>query len=69
MEKKIQVIYHNGSTGVVNQFVLDYLIDGKEIVAFMRSDGWVRIASDPIRSRKYKLGGPGRRARNHWSVD
>jgi hypothetical protein len=33
----------------------------KEIVAFCRSDGWVRIDRDPIRKSQQAFEGPGKR--------
>ncbi|KAF0215177.1 MAG: hypothetical protein FD174_4207 [Geobacteraceae bacterium] len=69
MEKQIKVIYLDGSAGTVTPSVLDYLIERHEIVAFCRSEGWIRIGKDPIRKEKHKFEGPGRRAGDLWSSD
>jgi len=58
---QIQVIYDNGIAGVASKTALDHLINMKEIVAFCRSDGWVRIDSGPIRTRPQPFEGPGKR--------
>jgi hypothetical protein len=58
---QISVIYNNGDTGVVLSSTLDYLINMNEIVAFCRSEGWVRIDRDPIRKSSQPLEGPGKR--------
>ena len=57
----IQVIYDNGIAGIAFSTALDHLIEMKEIVAFCRSDGWVRIDRDPIRKRQHPFEGPGKR--------
>lgn len=59
----IPVIYPNGSHDLVKDFYLDYLIEEKKIDQFKRSDGWVSIFSDSIRSKKSraKYTGPERR--------
>ena len=46
---KILTIYSNGTLGVVNNTDLDNLIRKNEILAFHRSDEWVRIGLDEMR--------------------
>ncbi|HJV67053.1 MAG TPA: hypothetical protein VJ550_15075 [Geomonas sp.] len=47
--KRIKVILLDGREGFFPYYVLDHLIRKKGIVAFQRSEGWVRIGLDPIR--------------------
>jgi hypothetical protein len=58
---QIKVIYDDGVEGIALTSILDHLINMKEIVAFCRSDGWVRIDCDPIRNRTQPFEGPGKR--------
>jgi len=58
---QIKVIHNNGIEGIAFTSTLDHLINMKEIVAFCRSDGWVRIDRDPIRKRTQPFEGPGKR--------
>jgi len=62
--KKIAVRYADASLGVVSQVMLDDLIKSGGITAFERSNGWVDIASDPIRmeSSQWQFKGLQRRA-------
>jgi hypothetical protein len=48
----IQVLRTGNSYDYVKDFMLDSLIESKEIVQFRRKTGWVTIGIDPI--RKYK---------------
>jgi hypothetical protein len=59
----ITVIFANGNEATVPTYVLDYLIKEKKIIAFQRTDGWVRIGQDPIRRAQQPLQRPGAR----WS--
>ncbi|WP_349256701.1 GSU3473 family protein [Geomonas sp.] len=43
------MILLDGREGRFPHYVLDHLIRKKGIIAFQRSDGWVRIGVDPIR--------------------
>ncbi|KAF0219887.1 MAG: hypothetical protein FD174_1611 [Geobacteraceae bacterium] len=61
---QIRVIYLNGSAGIVDSSSLDYLINRREIAAFCRSDGWVRIGKDPTRKEKRPISRLGERARD-----
>jgi hypothetical protein len=47
--KRIKVILLDGREGLFPHYVLDHLIRKKGILAFERSDGWVRLGVDPIR--------------------
>lgn len=59
----LRVVYTNGETGLVKACDLDELIQDNQIVAFCRSDGWVRIGFDPVRYMQQPFHGPG----NRWS--
>ena len=59
----LRVVYTSGETGLVKASDLDVLIRDEQIVAFCRSDGWVRIGFDPIRYLQRPFTGPGSR----WS--
>ena len=59
----LRVVYTSGETGLVKASDLDHLIREERIVAFCRSDGWVRIGFDPIRYLQRPFTGPGGR----WS--
>ena len=59
----LRVVYTSGETGLVKAGDLDHLIRDEQIVAFCRSDGWVRIGFDPIRYLQRPFTGPGGR----WS--
>ena len=58
---QIKVIYDNGIEEIAFTSTLEHLINMKKIVAFCRSDGWVRIDCDPIRNRTQPFEGPGKR--------
>jgi hypothetical protein len=59
----LRVVYTSGETGLVKSSDLESLIKEEQIVAFCRSDGWVRIGFDPIRYMQRTYSGPG----NRWS--
>jgi hypothetical protein len=59
----MSVIFANGDEKIVPAYMLDYLIQEKKIVAFLRSDGWVQVGRDPIRKSQQPLSKPGDR----WS--
>ncbi len=46
----IQVVYRNGKEDMVEQKFLDILLHIGEIQEFRRSDHWVNVTEDPIRS-------------------
>ena len=57
----LRVVYTSGETGLVKANELERLIKQEMIVAFCRSDGWVRIGFDPIRYLQRPFKGPGGR--------
>jgi hypothetical protein len=59
----VRVVYTSGETGLVKASDLDQLIADEQIVAFCRSEGWVRIGFDPIRYLQRPFSGSG----NRWS--
>lgn len=46
----IPVVYRNGKEDLVEQKFLDILLHIGEVQEFRRSDHWVNVAEDPIRS-------------------
>ena len=52
MAMMIKVIYLDASTGEVDSHLLDDLIIEGKIVAFHRSDGWVEVGKDRVRTEK-----------------
>ena len=46
----IPVVYRNGKEDLVEQKFLDILLHIGEIQEFRRSDHWVNVTEDPIRS-------------------
>lgn len=61
--KRIKVILLNGREEFFPYYVLDHFIRKKAIIAFERSDGWVRIDRDPIRKTRSseRFSGPKKR--------
>src|ERR1035438_3065360 len=49
MSMKISVIFSNGQPGVVNSTDLDRLLQENALLAFHRSDEWVRVGFEKIR--------------------
>jgi hypothetical protein len=58
---KIPVIFVTGQVGNIHGYTLDHLIRKKEVAAFRRSEGWVRIGQDPTRNAQQPLTKPGNR--------
>jgi len=56
-ENYILVVYGNGVHGNVKDTLLDELIEKGEIKKFYRSDGWVTIGSDSVRTRRNHYNG------------
>ena len=51
---QIQVVYKDGRTDRVEPKFLDILLYLDEIIEFRRSDHWVDVGTDPIRSPQQK---------------
>jgi hypothetical protein len=51
-ENYVLVDYGDGVLGIVQGSLLDELIEKGEIKKFYRSDGWVTIGTDSLRTRK-----------------
>lgn len=61
----IPVVYKNGKEDLVEQKFLDILLHIGEIQEFRRSDHWVNVAEDLIRSsRQGQYSGENRRIHN-----
>ena len=52
----IRVMYDDGRLGVVKPQLLDKLLEEKNVTSFMRSEGWVVVGRDAIRSCRRSLG-------------
>jgi hypothetical protein len=59
----IQAIFSDNSPGQVKSEDLDELIRKRKIIAFRRSDRWVRIGYDPVRGQGGYYNGPERRSK------
>ena len=46
----IRVMYDDGSSGMVKPYLLDRLLEQKKVVSFLRSEGWVFVGRDTLRS-------------------
>lgn len=64
----IQVVYKNGKEDQVEQKFLDILLYLGEIQEFRRTDHWVNVSEDPIRSFRFKPY-QGEERRNHRSTE
>jgi hypothetical protein len=61
----IEIMYSNGAYDRVSAQALDRLLRSKEVVKFLRSDGWVQVGQDPIRGMgRTHYRGPERRVRD-----
>lgn len=61
----IPVVYKNGKEDMVEQKFLDILLHLGEVQEFRRSDHWVNVSEDPIRSsRQCEYSGDNRRIYN-----
>lgn len=58
----ITIMNKYGFIGIISSSDLDKLMENSEILAFRRSDGWVRIGQEPIRKCQQPFEGSGRRA-------
>lgn len=60
----IEVMFSNGAYDRVSAQALDRLLGTKDIVKFLRADGWVQVGKEPIRGMGRTIyRGPERRAR------
>ncbi len=60
---QIPVIYFDNTPGAVDPSELDRLIQKRMIIAFRRSNGWVRVGRDKVRGAGGYYKGPERRGR------
>ncbi len=51
----IQVNFPDGRNDYVKGFVLDKLIESKEITRFRRGSGWVTLGVEPVRTSKREM--------------
>jgi hypothetical protein len=47
----IRVRYDDGSSGMVDDSILESLLSEDRILEFRRTSGWVRVGRDPIRNQ------------------
>ncbi len=52
----IRVVYDGGRFGVVKPYVLDKLLEHKKVTSFLRSEGWVAVGRDALRSHSSSQG-------------
>lgn len=52
----IQVMYDDGRFGMVKPYLLDKLLEEQKVNSFLRSDGWIVVGRDVIRSRRSSQG-------------
>lgn len=64
----IQVVYKNGKEDMVEQKFLDILLYLGEVQEFRRTDHWVNVAEDPIRSSMQNIYS-GENRRSHPPTD
>lgn len=57
----VKVLYENDTFDEIEPSLLDELIGSKKIKKFFRSQGWVTVASDPVRGKGGTYGGHERR--------
>ncbi len=58
---QIPVIYYDNTPGAVNPDELERLIQKRLIIAFRRSNNWVRVGRDAVRGTGGRYSGPERR--------
>lgn len=58
---QIPVAFKNGKERSVSKDELQFLMDTEQIMFFKRSDGWVVIGRDKLRSQKVPHSGKDRR--------
>ena len=58
---RILVVFSSGKVGCIHESTLGYQIKQYEVIAFLRSAGWVLIGTDPIRSIKQHMARLGKR--------
>jgi hypothetical protein len=62
-------MYDDGRFGVVKPYLLDNLLDEKKVTSFLRSDGWVVVGRDLIRSRRSSQGYDGAERRVFYTLN
>ncbi len=66
----IQVVYKSGKEDLIEQKFLDILLHIGEIQEFRRSDHWVNVSEDPIRSyHQSEYDGSNRRTHNSTEMN
>ncbi len=65
----IEVVYNDGRFGMVKPYLLDKLLEEKMMAAFMRSDGWVVVDRDIIRSQNSSQGYDGAERRDLYALN
>jgi len=67
----IPVTFKNGNEKLVGRDELQFLIATSQVIFFKRSDGWVVVGRDRMRSRRLHFAGKDRRklsvkVKNYW---
>lgn len=52
---RILVVFASGTVGLIDETTLGYLIQKYEVIAFLRSSGWVHPRTAPIRRTKQSM--------------
>ena len=66
---RIRVMYDDGRLGMVKPQLLDKLLGEENVTSFMRSEGWVVVGRDTIRSHRRSLGYDGAERRTFYVLN
>ncbi|HWR59924.1 MAG TPA: hypothetical protein VN328_13640 [Thermodesulfovibrionales bacterium] len=58
---RVPVMYKDGKMGYADQHEINRLISTRQIIRFLRADGWAIVGSDAVRTNGSSYQGPGRR--------
>ena len=57
----IRIIYKNNLYDMIKPYFIDNLIKSDKVKMFLRSEGWVFVGCDKIRTKNVNFTGPDRR--------
>lgn len=66
---KIPVVFRDGTEQTVTREELQFLMATKQVMFFKRSDGWVVVGRDKMRSQKTSFSGKERRKHGIFSKE